>query len=139
MTRWFLDASVLLAALASANPHHAHAHRILTAPASLGTLDLARYEAANVTIRQWRDPVATGIVQRMIDVISDDGGLVRVDSALAVHMSELAERHGLSAYDAAYVAAAARVGATLVSCDVRDLVAPGHAITPQEAADRSGR
>ena len=72
----------------------------------------------------------------MIDAISDAGGLVRIDPALATHMTGLSDRHGLSAYDAAYVAGAARVGATLVSCDVRDLVEPGHAITPQQACER---
>ena len=106
-------------------------------PGDVGTLDLARYEAANITIRQWRDPREAAQLQRMIDVISDTGGLLRVDPALAAHMTQLAEQHGLSAYDAAYVAGAARVGATLVSCDLRDLVEPGHAITPQEACERA--
>lgn len=38
--------------------------------------------------------------------------------------------HGLSAYDAAYVAAARRNGWQLVSLDVRDLVSKGLAVTP---------
>ena len=136
MTTWFLDASVLLAARAPENPQHEYARRVVEAPDDIATLDLARYEVANVTIRQWRDPDRAAQLQRMIDVISDTGGLLRVDSALAAHMTELADRHGLSAYDAGYVAGASRVGATLVSCDLRDLVEPGHAITPQQACER---
>ncbi len=42
--------------------------------------------------------------------------------------------HGLSAYDAAYVAASRRDGWTLVSTDIRDLVSKGLAVTP-DAAD----
>ena len=41
--------------------------------------------------------------------------------------------HGLSAYDAAYVAAARRNGWQLVSPDVRDLVSKGLAVTPDAA------
>ena len=42
--------------------------------------------------------------------------------------------HDLSAYDAAYVAAAAAAGAQLVSCDVRDLVSKALAQLPAQAA-----
>ena len=133
MTTWFLDASVLLASRASEHPHHQSARQLIQGPDVLGTLDLARYEAADVTIRQWRDPAEAVQLQRMIDVIADTGGLIRVDPALAAHMASLAHQHGLSAYDAAYVAGAARVGATLVSCDLRDLVEPGLAVTPAQA------
>jgi len=45
----------------------------------------------------------------------------------------LAGDHGLSAYDASYVAAALREGWTLVSTDLRDLVSKGLAITPDAA------
>jgi predicted nucleic acid-binding protein len=44
--------------------------------------------------------------------------------------AELAEDHELSAYDAAYVAAAASAGRSLVSCDARDLVSKGLAVLP---------
>ena len=47
---------------------------------------------------------------------------------------ELAAEHGLTAYDAAYVAAAGRYGWVLVSTDVADLVSKGLAVTP-DAAD----
>jgi len=44
-----------------------------------------------------------------------------------------ATRHGLTVYDGAYVATGERHGWTLVSGDVRDLVAPGRAVTPDAA------
>ena len=47
---------------------------------------------------------------------------------------EVAREHGISAYDAAYVAAARRNGWTLVSADIRDLVSKGLAVAP-DAAD----
>ena len=45
----------------------------------------------------------------------------------------VAAEHGLSVYDGAYVAAARRLGAKLVSTDLADLVRPGFAIAPEEA------
>jgi predicted nucleic acid-binding protein len=47
-----------------------------------------------------------------------------------------ADEHGLSSYDAAYVTVARRRGWTLVSCDHRDLVGPGHAVTPDDVLAR---
>jgi predicted nucleic acid-binding protein len=47
----------------------------------------------------------------------------------------LADEHGLSAYDASYVAAAELTGWTLVSGDHADLVEPGLAITAEQALD----
>jgi len=44
----------------------------------------------------------------------------------------IALTHDLSAYDAAYVAAAAAAGAQLVSCDVRDLVSKALAQLPSD-------
>ncbi|MCP9488859.1 MAG: hypothetical protein MSC31_03180 [Solirubrobacteraceae bacterium MAG38_C4-C5] len=43
---------------------------------------------------------------------------------------DLAATQDLSAYDAAYVACAQLRGWTLVSLDERDLVGPGHAVSP---------
>ena len=60
-------------------------------------------------------------------IVSIDAGLI--DAGLTV----VAE-HGLSAYDAAYVAAARRHDWQLVSTDIRDLVSKGLAVTP-DAAD----
>ncbi len=46
---------------------------------------------------------------------------------------KVVSEHGLSAYDAAYVAAARRNGWQLVSLDVKDLVSRGLAVTPDRA------
>lgn len=59
--------------------------------------------------------------------------LVRVDLRLVTAAVELAGQHGLTAYDAAYVAAARRNGWQFVSLDVRDLVSKGLAVTPDAA------
>jgi len=73
-------------------------------------------------------------VQGLVDAIAGDGGLIRVDAALVAHAVAIAEREGLSVYDASYVAGASSVGARLVSCDLRDLVNRGLAVA---AAGRS--
>jgi hypothetical protein len=36
--------------------------------------------------------------------VADDGGLVRVEASLIAHATTIAEEHGISVYDAAYVA-----------------------------------
>ena len=46
---------------------------------------------------------------------------------------EVAAEHGLTAYDAAYVAAARRHDWTLVSADIADLVSKGLAVAPDAA------
>jgi predicted nucleic acid-binding protein len=135
VSRWFVDASVLIAARDTDDRHHEHAQQFIADTSGLWILDLARYEVTNIAIRRWGSEAESARLQRMIDVISEDGGLVRIDGDLAAHMTALAREHGLSAYDAGYVAGAARVGATLVSCDLRDLVEPGHAVTPQAACE----
>jgi predicted nucleic acid-binding protein len=47
--------------------------------------------------------------------------------------AELSVEHGLTGYDAAYVAVARRYDWQLVSTDVRDLVSKGLAVTPDAA------
>jgi pyridoxine 5'-phosphate synthase PdxJ len=58
-----------------------------------------------------------------------EGRIVSIDAGLKVVAG-----HGLSAYDAAYVAAARRHDWQLVSTDIRDLVSKGLAVMP-DAAD----
>jgi predicted nucleic acid-binding protein len=59
-------------------------------------------------------------------IVAADPMLIR--SALGIALD-----HGISAYDASYVAAARRESWTLVSLDIRDLVSKGLAITPDAA------
>jgi predicted nucleic acid-binding protein len=60
--------------------------------------------------------------------------IVAIDAQLISLAMKIAVDHGLTAYDAAYVAAARRNGWTLVSADIADLVSKGLAVAP-DAAD----
>jgi predicted nucleic acid-binding protein len=71
-----LDASVILAAFDSDDELHEPSRTILTDPEiTLMTLDLARYEVANVAIRAWRAPDRVAPLLEAIDRISDDGAI----------------------------------------------------------------
>ena len=133
MTGWFLDASVLLASEDPDDANHSDARRLLEGKDQLATLDLAFYEVTNVAITAWNDVAAARRLRGLIAAVSDDGGLIRADPALLEAATELALSHGISAYDAAYVAAASAARATLVSTDARDLVARGLARLPADA------
>jgi predicted nucleic acid-binding protein len=125
----FLDASVLLAAEDVDDREH-HASLTLLRSGALATLDLALYETTNVAIVRWGDPDAASRLAKRVRAITEFGTLVRVDHQLGDDVAHLAAEHGLSAYDAGYVAAARKLGITLASCDERDLVRPGLAQLP---------
>lgn len=98
----------------------------------LAALDLTLYEVANVIAKRYRDPEeAQRIVQAIARTCGND--LLRVDRELIVEAVDVVAEHGLTSYDAAYVAAARRYGWQLVSLDVRDLVSKGLAVTPDAA------
>ena len=96
----------------------------------MATLDLAYYEVTNVAIRRWGDSQAATRLRGVVAAIEEDGGLIRANESLLGAAADLASTHGLSGYDAAYVAAASAAGARLVSCDVRHLVSVGFAVSP---------
>lgn len=132
MSTLLLDASVILAAFDSDDDLHGPAQSLLADPeVTLATLDLARYEVANVAIRAWRDLDRAAPLLEAIDRISGDGGVMPSTTGLLSRAAKVAEEHMISVYDAAYVAAAERTGGTLVSCDVRDLVGTGLASSPE--------
>ena len=131
----FLDASVLLAAEDADDREHQAALALLRS-GDLATLELAFYETTNVAIVRWEDPDAADRLARRIWAIAELGTLVRVDPQLGAEVAQLTTEHGLSAYDAAYLAAAQRLGATLASCDERDLVRPGLAQLPSTLIPR---
>lgn len=83
-----------------------------------------------MAVRVWRDPAAADRLRRLVGAIAEDGGVVGVDGLIAASARAIAVEHDLSTYDAAYVAAARATEATLVSCDVRDLVSRGLAVAP---------
>lgn len=131
MTTLLLDASTILAAFDSDDDLHEAATAILADPdVTLATLDLARYEVTNVAVRAWRDPAQVAALLDAIDRIANDGGVTRSTTTLIARAAEIAEQHTISVYDAAYAAAASLVGATLISCDTRDLISKGLARSP---------
>jgi predicted nucleic acid-binding protein len=127
----FLDASVLLAVEDLDDRNHQAACALLRTGA-LGTLELAAHELTNVAEMRWRDPAAGRRLRERVWAIAELGALVRVDRALAERAAELSRENVISAYDAAYVAGAERIGAPLASCDERDLVSHGLANLPHE-------
>jgi len=130
-----LDASVWVASLDTTDEHHDATSKLLNTVAGgqrFATLDLTFYEVANVVGASWGSPAdAHSLWTLMLRTCPET--IVRVDTGLFELTVALADQHGLSAYDAAYVAAAEMNGWTLVSGDHRDLVKPRHAITPAEA------
>jgi predicted nucleic acid-binding protein len=98
----------------------------------VATLSLAIHEVTNsLGVRRGLADVAVDLCRVIVGrcghaIVAPDPMLMR--SALAI-----AAEHGLTAYDASYVAAARREGWTLVSLDIRDLVSKGLAITPDAA------
>jgi predicted nucleic acid-binding protein len=100
---------------------------------SLAALDLTFYEVANVMGPKKGQPREGRILSRLIAKRCGEN-LIAVDSDLVDSALEIAAEHRLTAYDAAYVAAARRHSWTLVSTDIADLVSKGLAVAP-DAAD----
>jgi len=131
VTTLLLDASVLLAAFDAEDDHHEPARALLEdEAATLATLDLARYEVANVAVRAWRSPESVAPLLAVVEKLAGDGGVLASTDTLLARAAELAEHHTISVYDAAYAAAAGDAGHRLVSCDKRDLVSKGLATLP---------
>jgi predicted nucleic acid-binding protein len=129
-----VDASVVLGWYDVEDPYHAACVSIVTGEEwRLSTIDLVRLEVANVAVRSWRKPEAIGMLLEMVDRIGDDGGIVGMNTPLVTMAAHLAEVEGISVYDAAYVIGARKRGQVLVSCDERDLVSRGLAISPADA------
>lgn len=131
----FVDASAFLAREDIDDPHHDAARKLLAGSDTFATLDLAYYEVGNVAVRGWRDAAAAERLRHLVDAVAADGGLVRINADVLADAVRLAEARGISVYDAGYVIGAASISAKLVSCDLRDLVNRGLAITPQQALE----
>ena len=128
-----LDASVWVASW-SPQERFAEAARELVVDTRRRTaaLDLTLYEVANAIGSRRRDALGAAKACRSIELRCRKN-LVRVDPGLIEVTAELALEHGLTSYDAAYVAVARRYDWQLVSTDVEDLVSNGLAITPDAA------
>ena len=130
---------MILAAFDSDDELHGPSQTLLVDPdVTLTTLDLARYEVANVAVRGRREFSRVAPLLEAIDRISGDGGVIPSTTTLLSRAAKLADEHTISVYDAAYVAAADQAGGTLVSCDIRDLVGKGLRAVPR-AYPRQGR
>jgi predicted nucleic acid-binding protein len=128
-----IDASVWVAAFDRGDHHRAAAGElVLRGERSLAGLDLTLYEVANAMMRRHGaiPPVEDAI--RLVRLTCGDR-LLAVDPDLLAAALRICEEHGLTAYDAAYVAAARLRGWTLVSVDEADLVSKGLAILPGDA------
>ena len=127
------DASVWAAVFDPADRFHRSAKSIvLDLDQPLAALYLTLNEIANVLGVKMEVPdKAHEVVQLVIERCQDR--LVVVDASLLHSTCLLAAKYGLTAYDGAYVAAAQRDGAQLISLDIRDLVSKGLAVTPEKA------
>lgn len=128
-----LDSGVWIATVDGDDPFGQSSRELVTDyDRDVGALDLTLYEVANVLgATRRRLPVATSVCRKMEQRCTRR--MVRADAHLIEASVGIALEHGLTSYDAAYVAVARRHDWTLVSTDIRDLVSQGLAITPDAA------
>lgn len=131
---FLLDASVWIAAKVRTDRYSDTARALVVdAACPVAALDLTLYEVANgLGARQGRHHEAVELCRLVVGRCGDS--MLAVDPKLIDTALRVAAEHGLTAYDAAYVAAARRHGWTLVSTDIADLVSKGLAVAP-DAAD----
>jgi predicted nucleic acid-binding protein len=131
---YLVDAGVWVAITDPTDRYHQAAHALVAEVGQpLAALDLTLYEVANVLGSKKGRPEEGRILTRLVARRCREA-LVSVDSELIESALEAAAEHGLTAYDAAYVAAARRHGWILISSDIADLVSKGLAVAP-DAAD----
>ena len=128
-----LDASVWVSLVERGSPHRdAAARLILEQSGRLCALDLTLYEVANaIGVKQGNAEEAGRVNCLLLRSCRDR--ILPVEAELLDSTLRIAGEKGLTAYDAAYVAAAGRYGWQLVSTEIRDLVSKGLAITPDDA------
>jgi len=128
-----LDAGVWVAAVTPRERYHRAADSVVESSGPLAALDLTLFEVANVLgARRLESRRARSMCDVIVSRCKGDHFL-RVSPELIEHAVDIALEHGLTAYDAAYVAAARRYGWTLVSTDIADLVSKGLAVAPDAA------
>lgn len=125
-----LDASVWLAAADRDDAvHQAAAEVVRSKTIEHAALDLTVYEVGNVAARRWKDVERARRLCLLVFTACRER-LVRVDAELAEAAVVIAARENLTVYDSAYVAAARRGDHVLVSGDLKHLVRPGFALSP---------
>jgi len=131
---WLVDASVWVSLVERESAYREGAVALIREQApSLSVLDLTLYEVANAIGVKQGDAKEANRVNRLL-LRCCGNRVLPVKAELVEAALQIAADHGLTAYDAAYVAAARHHGLTLVSADIRDLVSKGLAVTP-DAAD----
>jgi predicted nucleic acid-binding protein len=130
---FLVDAGVWVSLAERGSPHREAAASLIREQAQvLSALDLTLYEIANaIGVKQGNANEASRVNRLLMRCCRDR--LLAVEAELLDSALLLAAEHGLTIYDAAYVAAARRSSATLVSTDIRDLVSKGLAVTPDAA------
>jgi predicted nucleic acid-binding protein len=128
-----LDASVWIAAKDRGDRYFEPSRELAIDPIyPVAALDLTLYEVANALgIRRQASGQAADVCRLITARCAAE--LVSVTPAVIESTLSIAAEHGLTAYDAAYVAAAQHHGWTLVSADIADLVSKGLAVTPDAA------
>src|ERR1051325_6324495 len=131
---FLLDAGVWVAAKDADDRFFASSRPLVLDPARpVAALDLTFFEVANVVGAKWgHGEEARGLARTIAARCGER--VVAVGPELIGEALAVVAEHGLTSYDAAYVAAARRHGMTLVSTDIADLVSKGLAVTP-DAAD----
>ncbi len=112
--------------------HRESRELLVDSEATVAALDLTLYEVSNAVGVKMGQPKRARWLSELVEVRCADR-LVRIDSRLVASAVDVAAEHALTAYDAAYVAAARRNNWQLVSLDMRDLVSNGLAVTPDAA------
>jgi len=130
---FLLDASVWVGAKDGGDRYFEPSRRLaVSSEVPVAALDLTLYEITNALgVRRGRMREAVSMCRLVAGRCGDR--LLRVDPELIESTLDVAAEHGLTAYDAAYVAVAQRYGWTLVSADIADLVSQGLAVTPDAA------
>jgi predicted nucleic acid-binding protein len=130
-----LDAGVWVASGAADDRYHSQAVALVRdRHEALAALDLTLYEVANALGVKHNQPRNAERLTRLILRCCGGSRLASIDSELIGTAVDVAGQHGITAYDAAYVAVAQRRGWQLVSTDIRGLVSRGLAVAP-DAAD----
>jgi predicted nucleic acid-binding protein len=128
-----LDASVWVASKDPDDRFFAAARPLVLDPKrQVAALDLTLYEVANAVGARRGYPEAALELCRAIEARCGER-IVSVDAEQVESALQFAAEHGLTAYDAAYVAVARGQGWTLVSADIADLVSKGLAVAPDDA------
>ena len=120
--RLLLDSGVWIGARQPASPYYEACRALVADPAyPVAVLDLTLHEVANVLGARDGRPEEAVDMCRLISGRCGDA-VVAADPMLMRSALAISHEHGLTGYDASYVAAARREGWTLVSLDIKDLV-----------------